>query len=355
LSWLLDPRGWCFSLNNGQYGIFQRAAPLDVADSDATITAADIGLEPDALPPWETVDFRPLEPIDLIEIRSGGNQLDGNSGETTTRIKARDPRAVQRKSNATVAIDARTLPANGSWHVELGTLWSEDMARWYAEPHAKATMTVKGNVARDIGPGSIIRYTSAWPATREGQYGMTARLGRVMSVELDTATLAKTCEVLMAPGDPLTKRRFGPIAALVNTHTTVETRHNSATQTLYCQADAFGRGDGVSDVAAFDEPSWSTTGGQLICNVWASYDGVTWEQVAVFYVESVNTTLHTITYTVAEDIDGAIPENRYCIVLPVTYDEQDASEWPRALFGVTCGVDGLFGGSNIAGFPWVES
>lgn len=356
IGWLIKPRGWCFSLRNGKYGLFSRGAPLDVADADATITAADIAGEPGAMPPWETVDFRPLEPIDLIEVRHGGNLFAGNSDEKTMTMKARDPRAVQRKGNASVTIDARTLPDDETWSLEFGTLWTEQMARWFAEPHAMVTVTVKGDVARDIWPGSIVRYTSEWPATREGAYGMTSRLGRVVSVSRDTQTLAATCEILMAPGDPTEVRRFAPIARLVDNHTTIEGRHDATTGLITCYADAWGRGGSVKDVAAFAEPDWSTTGGYLDAQAWSSWDGLTWEATASLRILSVDTAASTMTYdTDYFDVyDGfGIWEKRYTVIVPnVAGFSPDL--WPAAVFGVLCGTDGLFGAGNADGYPWVE-
>jgi hypothetical protein len=349
---VLRPRGWCMSLRGGRYGVFARSAPLDAADVDATISPADIAGNADDLPPWETVDFRPLEPIDLCEISYGRNQLGDGGDEKTVSIKARDPRAAMRRGNATVEIDGRSLTADGAWIADARTLWGEQLARFFAEPHALVTVKVKGSKGLALWPGSTVRYTSPWPATRAGSYGMTAAVGRVVSVSRDLQSLATTCEILVAAGDTTTTgRRFAPIARLIDGHATVEARHNAATRTIFCYSDAFGRGGSVSDVAAFAEPDWLGVGGVMLARVWQSWDGVTWEATASFEVESVNTTASSITYA-ADSLTGTIWETRYGVVLPAVWDDQGASSWPTALFGVVAGSDGKHSAGNEPAYPW---
>lgn len=351
---LLAPRGWCFSLRGARYGLFARGAPLTIDDVEVTITQADIAADPEALPPAESVDFRPLEPIDLIDVRYGGNQLDGNAGEKSLTVKARDPRAGQRRGNAKVEIDGRSLLPDGSWIGDFRLLWGERLARWYAEPHAMVTVPVKGHVARNLWPGTVVRFTSPWLPTREGGYGMVGRLGRVVSVERNLQTLAATVTVLVQAGDPTTLRRFAPLARLLDDVATVEERHNAAARTLYCYKDAWGHDeDAFHDVAAFAEPAWLGIGGDARAYGWSSWDGVTWEKTAEFVVESVDTEDDSITYQ-AGSMSGAIWERRYTVITLAPYEDQDLASWPRAYFGVVCGSDGKFGAGDVAGFPWVE-
>lgn len=350
---LLTPRGWCFSLRGGQYGLFARSVPLDITSVEVEITQSDIAGEPDELPPSETGDFRPLEPIDIIEVEWNHDQL-SDSGETKTfQVRARDPRAHRRRSNARMDIDGRTLIANPAWHDEFRELWGNDMARYYAEPWAMVTVQVKGDKAKDLWPGTIVSYTSPWPATRNGAYGMVQRVGRVISVERDLSTLAATVEMLVAGRDPTLDRRYAPMARLVDNHTTVEGRHNSATKTITCYANAWGRSSSVRDVAAFAEPAWSQVGGDAVAQVWMSWDGKTWEKTATLVIDSVDTSTNTITYSSMLPGDK-IWENRFGVVVMAPYDEQNDGAWPRSVFGVLCDSDGKFGGTNLAGFPWVE-
>ena len=350
---IIGPRGWCFSLRGGRYGIFARSTPLDAADAEVTISPADIAGDPDELPPYESVDFRPLEPLDLVTVTYGGrNQLGDGGDEKTATIKARDPRAQQRRGNATLDVDGRSLLADGSWLHDFRELWGEQLSRFYGEPHALVRVKVKGNKARDLWPGTIVRYTSPWPATREGAYGMTARVGRVVSVSRNLQTLAAEVEILVAAGDTTTTgRRFAPIARLVDGHATVEARHDAGARKVYCYADAFGRGGSASDVAAFAEPAWLGVGGAMLARVWQSWDGVTWEQTASFEVESVDTAEHSITYA-ADSLTGTLWETRYAVLLPAKYEEQAGASWPTALFGVVAGSDGKFGVGDLPAYPW---
>lgn len=358
---ILAPRAWCLGLRGGRYGLFARNQLLDLEDVEVAITAADVAAEPDATPPAERVDFRPFEPLDLVTVSWGATQLGGGEGrDREMTVKSRDPRALRRRGNAKIDVDGRTLlpppvdATDPSWRVDFDKLWGDDMARWHAEPRAMVTVAVKGDVARDLWPGTVVSYTTDWAATRNGRYGMAARVGRVASVERDLLTLAATCEILIEGSDPSDLRRFGPIARLVDGHATVEARHDSATRRVFCQHDAFGRDNNlVSDVAAFAEPSWSAAGGELKVNVWASYDGVSWSRPASFRVESVNATNNTITY-VSGSLSGTIPETMLCVLVPTQWDDQDAGEWPQALFGALSGTDDKFGAGDEPGHRWLE-
>lgn len=349
---ILKPRGWCLSLAGGKYGIFARSAPIDVDDAVVTITQADIAGAPDELPPSETVEFSPLTPFDLVELRYNRDQLGGDGEERTLRLKARDERALTRRGGAKRDIDAWTITADAAKSQEIAALWSLQLARFYGEPYMRVRFKVKATKARDIWPGTVIRYTSPWPATRSGAYGMTASVGRVLSVERDLQTLAAEIEVLVAAGDPTTPRRFAPIARLLDDVANDTDRHNTVSRTLYCHADAFGRGEDTSDVAGFAEPAWLGVGGDALAYVWSSWDGETWEKTAEFEVESVNTSAHTITYKTGS-LTGTIWERRFTVLTLAPYEDQAASSWPRSLFGVFAGYDGKFGAGNLDAFPWV--
>lgn len=353
---ILAPRGWCFSLKAGQYGLFARHEPLDLDDVEVALDQPDVAGDVDELPPSEEVDFRPLEPIDLVTTTWGATQLGGGDGnERELTIKARDPRAQQRRGNASVDVEGRTLVSHGlhsHWQSDFSKLWGDELARWFGEPHATVIVRIKGDVARDLWPGTVVSYTSPWPATRNGAYGMSNRVGRVFSVERDTLTLAATVRILVDGVDPTSKRRFGPIARLVDDHETVEERHDAATRTIFCQADAFGRGEDTSDVAGFAKPSW-TSGTAALAYVWQSYDGITWTLTAAFDVESIDTSANTITY-VDGTLSGTIHENRLGIITIAPHPDQTPGAWPQSTFGVVCGTDDKFGPSNTSGFPWVD-
>ena len=345
---ILEPRGWCFSLRGGRYGLFSRGAALSIDEAEVSLTEADIAADPDATPPFETVSFRPLEPIDIVEVEYGANQL-GEGDTQTFKVQARDPRAHLRRGNASVTIDGRTLLPDGSWTGEFSSLWGDQLARWYAEPLALVRVDVKGNAGAALWPGTVVRYTSPWPASRDGAYGMTGRVGRVVKTELNTQTLTKTLEILIQAGDPKSRRRFAPIARLVDGVPTVEDRHNVGTGELTCYPDAWGAGDGGSDVEGFDEPAWLGVGGVARCLLWQSYDGVTWENTASFEALEANTEKHTITYT---NLSGDIWERMFAVVTLAPYDDQFAGGWPCAIYGVTCNPDGTFGGVPTLGFKW---
>lgn len=350
---ILKPRAWALGLNGGKYTLIPLGQPLDVADSVATLTLSDIAAGPGDLPVVESVALSPFEPFDAVRIRYGRSQFGGDSEERELRIVARDPRAATRRGGNVYEIDGWTLPATLDWSLAAIELWGERMARWRGEPHMLVTLTVQGDRAVDLWPGSIVRLTNPAIANRNGSYGLDKKIGRILKVTRNLRDLSATLEVLVAGGDPLTPRRHAPIARLVDAAEALEERHEASSRILRCMADAFGTGGAASDVRGFDEPDYLGIGGDCLAYVWASRDGRAWSKVAEFTVEAVDEAASTITYA-AGSLVGAIPERRFCLVTLAPWDDQAPGSWPRSLYGVWCDTDNKFGASNTAGFAWVE-
>ncbi|WAS91588.1 hypothetical protein [Nannocystis punicea] len=352
---ICKPRGWAMSLKDGKYGLFNRFATLDLDDVEVHLGPSDIAAGPNDAPPSETVAFDRMLPIDLVEVTYGGNQLLQETGDKVVRVKAKDSRSTQRRGNAKLEIDGRTLLADGSWQKEFEKFWSLDGARFYAEPWTVVRVPVKGHKAGAIWPGTIVSYSSPWPATRSGAYGMSQRVGRVISVERDLMTLGATIEILVQAGDPTTKRRFSPLARLIDGHTTVEARHDAENRRITCYADAWGRGSETPDVGGFIKPDWAT-GTEAKAHVFSSWDGVSWELTATFTVESVDPDANAIIYakgSLEVHDQYGIWDRRYGIITLAKYDDQEASSWARQVFGVLCDSDLKFGAGDTPGFPWV--
>lgn len=350
---ILKPRAWALGLNGGKYTLIPLGQPLDVADSVATLTTSDIAGGPDDLPPGESVVLCPFEPFDAVRIRYGRSQLGGDTEERELRIVARDPRAATRRGGNVYEIDGWTLPASLGWQPAAMELWGERMARWRGEPHMLVTLTVQGDRAVDLWPGSVVRLSNPTLPNRNGSYGLDKKLGRIVKVTRNLRDLSATLEVLVAGGDPLTPRRHAPIARLVDAAEAAEERHEPSSRTLRFMADAFGSGGAASDVRGFAEPDYLGVGGDCLAYVWASRDGVEWSKVAEFTVEAVDEAAHTITYA-AGSLVGGIPERRFCLVALAPWEDQAPGSWPRSLYGVWCGFDNKFGASNTPGFAWVE-
>ena len=350
---ILKPRAWALGLNGGKYTLIPLGQPLDVADSVATLTPSDIAAGPDDLPPGESVVLCPFEPFDAVRIRYGRSQLGGDTEERELRIVARDPRAATRRGGNVYEIDGWTLPASLGWQPAAMELWGERMARWRGEPHMLVTLTVQGDRAVDLWPGSVVRLSNPTLPNRNGSYGLDKKLGRIVKVTRNLRDLSATLEVLVAGGDPLTPRRHAPIARLVDAAEAAEERHEPSSRTLRFMADAFGSGGAASDVRGFAEPDYLGVGGDCLAYVWASRDGVEWSKVAEFTVETVDEAAHTVTYA-AGSLVGDIPERRFCLVALAPWEDQAPGSWPRSLYGVWCGFDNKFGASNTPGFAWVE-
>lgn len=350
---VLEPRGWAVGLQGGRYTLFSRARPLDVAESVVTLSHADLDSRDE--PFIEQVDLYPLTPIDRLTCTYG--QSPDGSGETKEYTgQARDPGAWRRSGGAVKDVDGSTLipyttGTEPIWLSDFRQIWERGLAAFFGAPHIVVEVPVKVDRARDIWPGSIVRFSSPWPANREGSYGLAGRVGRVLSTTQDLqTTLTKKVRILIAPGDPLAVRRFAPIAQVLDVVDTLEQRHDAATRTLVCYQDAFLHGGASRDVAGFAEPEWLGVGGDAKC-VGYQHDGRSWSQTFGFTLESVDVEANTLTYKPGS-LTGKFWERRWTLIVLAKWEDQDENSWPRALFGVTTRPSGLFGTGDHKGWKF---
>ena len=355
---LLAPRGWALGLQGGKYTLFRKAGLLDVADSVASLTQAD--LDSRDVPFIEPVDMYPLSPLDKLTCTYGQDPIAG-AGSTRQFIgQARDPGSWRRANGGSKDVDGSTLlPNYGSnlsnplppWHSDFREVWEQDLAAFFATPHITIEIPVRVDKARDIWPGSIVRVGSPWPANREGSYGLAGRVGLVLATTQDLReALTKRVKILVRPGDPLSSRRFAPIAAVLDVVDTLEERHDAAARTFYCYADAFEHGDNSIDVAGFEEPDWLAVGGDAKCIGW-QHDGREWSQTFGFTLESVSIAGNSLTYKPGT-LTGKFWERRWTYIVMAPYDDQDDGSWPRALFGVITKPNGEFGAGPTKGWKF---
>lgn len=355
---LIRPRAWMLSLHGYKYGAFSFASVLDADDATVVITEAD--LDSPSFPYIPSVDLQPLSPFDSGSLEYGFAATT-EGGETVSEpIKPLSTRARARHGNATLDLSGRGLvdtrlwigdPVNkgpAPWLTAFRSLWNTTMAEFLLGAHEMIVgLPVRTPKANSINPGTIVLISNAWPATRTGQYGMTARVGRVTSVRRSTQNLTAICDILVQAGDANSKRRFSPLAAILDDVDTLEERHDPATRTLFCYADRFGA-EGSSDVGWFVPPAWSQLGGDALVYGF-SFDGRSWTKRFQFQVESVDTTAHTITYK-AGTFSGTFREREYHVLTLAPHADQTAA-WAKALYLVTTDSTGKFGG--VKGFPLV--
>jgi hypothetical protein len=347
---ICKPRAYFMGLDGFRYTLFSLAKPLDADDAALHIGESD--LDSDAVPYIADVDFSALAGYDKVGIEYHYSPVEG-AGETT-RLDARplSTRVLARAGNAEFMMEGRGLLNRAlwvgdgekppSWESPWRKLHTVILADYYLQPHVMLTgVSVKQPKANLINPGTIVTITNPWPATREGSYGMTAKVGRVVRVRRRTDNLSVECDIFVQAGNASTARRFAPIARVLDDVDTLEERHDAATRTLYCYHDMFGA-EGGSDVKYFQEPIWSDIGGDALVYGY-QYDGREWSQNFSFTVETVNTSDETIIYKPGS-FAGTFRERGYTILTMAPYNAQTA-DWVRSMFAVNTGANGKFGGT----------
>jgi hypothetical protein len=358
---VLEPRGWGLGFNQGQWRMFCRPDVLTAADVEVTISAADIVGEPSFI---ENANLRPFTPRERWKVDSSRALVEEAATEDrdlTVEARALDRSSRSRRDNGVADVQGWGLvpiplwqnenpPNESDWVQVWRQHFAQAMAQWCNAGHVMIKgLPVLPSIARQVGPGSVVRFSSYYAATREGTYGPTAKLGRVFKVEHDLDSREAKIDVLLQPGDALAARLFAPIAALVDNVTTVEERHDVASRTFFCKADAFTVGGGQHDVTFFDEPAWLGVGGDALVEGW-QWNGREWSQTFGFTVESVSAVTDSIVYQVGT-LTGVWHESRYTILVLAPWDDQAANSWPRSLFSVLTRFDFKFGAVPTQGYP----
>jgi len=359
---MLAPRGWGLGFNRGQWRLFSRPDLLTAADVEVAITPEDIAGEPDLI---ETASLRPFTPRERFKVTFDHALVsDGATDDRELFLEARalDPSSRSRRDNGVADIEGRGLipiplwrgedpPVD--WRAAWQTLFARTMAGWFNSAHTLISgLPVLPSIAGQLGPGTVVRFTSYYAATREGVYGPVAKLGRVYKVEHDLESRGARVDLLLQPGDATTTRLFAPAAMVLDDVAAVEQRHEAAARTFYCYRNAFGHDDDdMHDVAFFAEPAWLGVGGDAVVHGY-QWDGRVWSQTFSFTVESVSTVSNSITYK-AGTLSGTWVESCYTALLLAPYDDQPPASWPRSLFSVITRPDFKFGAGPTQGFPLV--
>lgn len=352
----LEQRGWGMGFVRGQFRLFNRVDLLDATDIEATITTDDFAAEQDFI---ETTELRPMLPRDGFTMTYGKALVEdaGSKLELVAKVSSTDPGVRARRTNNVIAMDGAGLipaalwdndPAPPSWVSSWQTLAGGDLAKFYASPWITVDVPLHWSRAKDIGVGPVVRLTSLYAPNRDGSYGITGRLGRVIGWSLRTAELVVDLKILVQAGDPSTQpRRWAPVAQVIEDVTAVEDRHDLATRTFTCYADAFEHGESQHDVTWFGEPDYLGTGTDALVHGY-QFDGRRWSKTFEFKVESVNPTKDTITWK-AGTFSGTWWEARPTTLVMAPYDDQDSNSWTRLVFSAITRADGYFGGGPTKG------
>lgn len=356
---ILEPRGWNLGLVRGQLRLFSLARPLVVDDAEVVIEPDDFASDDQMF--VETVNLRPLTPKDKFRLTYGKALVEeaAAEGDLAVEVRAQDPASRTRHSNAEQEIDGagmvpvalwKGVNAPPNWQGAWAELWSTTIAGWAGSPQVMVEdVPLLWSKARLLGPGSVVRFSSYFGPGREGVYGLTNKVGRVVKLQLDLHTLTAKVSILLQPGSATASRRFAPVAFVVDDTDKVEGRHNATTRKFFCYANAFGH-DGASahDVRAFAEPDGYGVGGDAVVHGW-QWDGGRWSQSFSFEVESVSTGDDSITYKPGS-LTGTWHEGQYTALVLAPWDDQPADSWPRALFSVITASNFKFGSGPTPGF-----
>lgn len=357
---LLGPRGWAMGWAGGQFRLFSR--PQALRFEDATVTVSPDDFASDDVPYVEEVELTPMAPKERFKITYGEPLVSeaGPENEPGYSVRALDPGAKVRHSNAELEIDGQGLiptelwqaDPNGpaSWRAAFAELWSTTMATWYAAPHVLVkSVPVLYSKGKDIGVGTVVRFSSHFAPSREGAYGLSNRVGRVYRVVHNLQDLTTKLGILIQPGDPLTARRWAPIAAVVDDVENVEDRYDPLTRTFTCYSNYFAHGNETGhDLRYFVEPEGLGVGGNALLYGY-QWDGRQWSKNFEFTVESVDLSTDTIVHSPGS-FSGTFYEAMYTVLCLAPYDDQPASSWPRAFFSVHTRSNFHFGAGPTKGF-----
>ena len=368
---LMAPRGWVMTLRGRKYGLWTPYAPLSPDDVDFTIGDEDIvttGADPSG---WVTeVEMKAVSSFDRITVEYGHTPTDGSS-TFKAEAPARDPGAGARLGRRlrrqggdrpgapelrqpsgrylpTLEI-FRSPPTPPQWRDGWEYRWTREAAEWCAKPHMLLKGVRIGRIkGQDIYPGARVLVTDDWPVSSAGTYGIQEKIGVVVSTDhkRDGSVL---CNILVQPESFNSLRMWAPIAWLVDDVATAEERYDPGSRIFYCQGN-WSENTIVgswSDVAAFVEPYWSSLGGDALVYGW-QYNGVAWAQTFSFEVESVDTSLHTITHKTGT-FSGIFYNRMYTALIFAPYDDQTAA-WVKARHVVITKSSGKFGGADTQGW-----
>jgi hypothetical protein len=357
---ILAPRGWGLGFCNGRWRLFSRPDVLTGDDVEVVLGPDDFVGDPELV---ETAELRPFTPRESFSVdfsRALVSEGATEDKELTLTARSQDPASRTRADNGQDDIEGWGLiplplwrgegvPAD--WRPAWTYLFARLMAGWFNAPHVLiAGLRIVPSKARLLGPGSVVRFSSHYAATREGTYGPVGKLGRVYRVEHDLESREGRIDVLLQPGDETQTRFLAPIAVLVDDVSTVEGRWDVTTRTATCKQDAFGHGVAdLHDVSAFAEPSWLGIGGDALVHVW-QWNGRAWSLTCSFLVESVSAGSNTITWK-AGSLTPGFKDSRYTCLVLAPYDDQPSSSWTRAYFSVLTRSDFKLGSVPTQGWP----
>lgn len=333
---LMRSRRLCWSLHGKRFGVFQ-LGPVSAEDADLVITEDDLeGETGDPLSVVPRQSLRATGQLDRIDL---SYRLDPETGKTvlTERFDALDAEARQRTGELVEPITDHGLcppwfgdkqedeTGVGDWVQPFRDFWARDAAEFFARRHYTLELELGRPLGQDAMPGTSVAITNPWPVNPRGGRGITSATGRVVSATHRLRQPYRTrAQCIVFAGQPVV--HYGPAVLLSSVN------GDEVTWYAYAGVDADGRG--------FVEPAWSSTGGEMQVDCYQR-NGETW--TLVFSAGVVSVDLSTRTAVLDAAPGAAILRDKDTWMVPRAWANQNANDWPRAIYGVQADTDQTIG------------
>lgn len=340
---ILSPRDWALRLHGGKYGIYRRTEEQSVQDADVTITISDLAGEAgDPASTWPEAELRGTDPVDRFSVKYCADPTETpTEGALERALKARDLGSRARAGKRTLEVQAPDLRAREwwtegpapvqDWTIDLKKLWEQQVCGFLAKPNRKLTLRVSRPKGQDLYPGTLVSLTDPRPPNSSGGYGLSNAVARVISVTHEADSCAATVELLVQAAAG-TQQVWAPIARVIDDVATLEERYEGSSRTFFLREWEDPSGNYGYNLAAFEEPEWSTAGGSA--RFWVlQYDGTTWTKTCEGNVESVDVGAGTLTHTVG-GLSGTFYSRMYAVLVMAPYDDADQVAWPKSVFSL---------------------
>jgi hypothetical protein len=332
---LMRPRLLCWSLHGKSFGVF-KLGPVSAEDADIEILEDDLYGDP--LDPTTVIPVQALRAtgqLDRVDLAYRMNPAEGKT-ELAAKFPALDPGARARTGELVESVTEHGLcpPWFGSgqadvtgvepWGELFRTLWAKDAAAFFAKRHYTLELTVSRPKGQDAMPGTSVAITNPWPVNPRGGRGITSATGRVLAATHNLRDCSARLQCIVFAGQPVV--HYSP-AVLIG-----QVVGTSVTWYDYTDVDADGRG--------FVEPDWSDTGGEMQVDLYQR-TGLTW--AVAFSAGVVSVDLATRTAVLDAAPGSAILRDKDTWMVARSWSDQNANEWPRALYGVQADTDQTVG------------
>lgn len=343
---MLIPRRLAWRLYGRKFGLVKMAS-FPPSKVDETITADDL-----ASPIPFSQDLKTGGRIDGIEIEhrqrlDGGTMPVWKQSSLDARARYADGKKPHKMTDVGLLSpamflnrpDKRTMQdvvGASPWFTAATQLWAREASEFHAKNHyTLKSVRLWPEKGRVCYVGTRVHVTSPHVVTPNGTRGITAAPGLILRHEQILSGEEYEVDILMFDGFGIVGVPLGPRFYSVIGMAESYDDGDPYVLTLTPDDRAPWRHDDtqVSETDGFDEPSWSSTGGDALIE-FRSWDGVSfsapWATAPVSFVSSADRTI-----TLTEDLTGdtfAEHRDEDVVITMADYDTQSGA-WPKAIYG----------------------